>query len=196
MVDETNRLDYRSPSQPAHRSRRRWIYAVLFGCTAGLFLLAVVLIAWVAGNVSQALNNPALRTIADNGAAAMKSPMGRVFVADGKRFGDRQLLAILPALPQVDNFNSLDLHGSSVTDAAVAQLKTLEELRSLDVSDTPVTVNGLLALQRLPKLGSITVSPGQLSESDMQRLNAAFPRVIKSFRGDQHALVRTTGPPN
>ena len=169
------------------RRRRRLVFFSLV-----LLLIAVVWVAMELRNGYETFLAP-LRTLADNGAAAMKAPDGRVFVTE-KTFGDQQLMAIIPALSHVSYFNSLDLHGSSVTDAGIGKLSTLDALQALDVSDTPVTVNGLLALQRLPNLHSITLSPGQLSEVDMQSLNAAFPRVIKSFRGEQPALLRTTGP--
>ena len=133
--------------------------------------------------------------IANNGGAISKGPtVVTVWTGFGdggpKGFGDQQLSAIIPSLPLVKDFGSLDLHGTSVTDAGVAQLANLKELQTLDVSDTPVTIAGLLALQRLPKLFVITVSPGQLSESDMARLNAALPKVKKDFRGEGPALLR------
>ena len=158
----------------------------LFGLVAALFVLVCAgTVGLIVIGVRHARDeSKALRTIADNGAAASK-PMPTavtVFIPETggaeKMFGDEQLLAILPALPHVDDFDALDLHGSSVTDAGIGQLRKLTQLEALDVSDTPVTIKGLLALQGLPRLRQISIAPDQLSHQDLQRLNAAFPNVI------------------
>jgi len=111
----------------------------LFRLFAALFLLVcAAAVGLIVIGVRHALDpSAALRTIADNGAAASKPmPTVTVFVPETgggeKKFGDQQLLAILPALPHVDYFDTLDLHGSSVTDSGVGQLQGLTQLETLD----------------------------------------------------------------
>lgn len=195
-----NPLDYGTSPASVRRSPWRWKLALLVGGAAVLFAIAVIFTGlWQMRNSIYFPGNPAVKTIGDNGATCSDDPNDvRVFVVGmgggEKQFGDAQLRAILPALSRIDHFHSLDLHGSSVTDAALGQLKSLSMLDAIDVSDTPVTLNGLLALKGMPRLSYITLGPGQLTASEMRMLNAGFPRTIKSFRGDQTPLVRTTGP--
>ena len=164
-----------------------------------LIVLGLATAAWfkyIAPEIRRSkLVSDARWNIANNGGAISKGPtVVTVWTGGGgggpKAFGDQQLSAIIPSLSLVQDFGTLDLHETSVTDAGVAQLATLNELQTLDVSDTPVTIAGLLALQRLPKLWSITISPGQLSETDMAKLNAALPSVKKDFRGIGPVLLR------
>jgi hypothetical protein len=121
--------------------------------------------------------------IAQQGAAVSKPiPDVRVFVARTsdhreKRFGDAQLLAILPTLGRLHRFNELDVSRTSVTNASVSQLKGLQSLEVLNVAGTPVTVVGLLPLMHLRKLRLVIVAPGQLSESDLVLVRPAFPNV-------------------
>lgn len=155
-------------------SRRRfWFVAALL-----LLLLAMTVAVLIRALIAYYEYSSAVTTMEKNGAAVSK-PMPNVTVlvpetgGGEKKFGDQQLLAILPALPHVDRFDSLDLHGSSVTDAGIARLTKLAQLSSLDVSYTPVTVNGLLALQGMPSLQRIIIAPDQFSTQDLERLNAA-----------------------
>ena len=115
-------------------------------------------------------------------AASERRPDGsiRVFLpetADGqeKRFGDQQFLAVLPLLQHIEGVNELDIHGSSVTDSAIAKLAALASLRELDVGNTRVTANGILQLRGLTGLTLITVDRDQLADPDMAAVRAAFP---------------------
>jgi len=176
--------------------------AIAFALLALLFLGIAAWFKYIKPGLHQFdLENEARANIYNNGAAVMKD--GGVLIIEQTGFGrkdfdDRRLAAIAPSLSRVSDFRSLDLHGTSVTDAAVAQLATVNELRALDVSDTPVTMNGLLALQRLPKLSAITVSPGRLSNSDMKKLYSVFRKLNADFGaylGSQRQLDPSTTSP-
>ena len=93
------------------------------------------------------------------------------------KFDDAQLARIVPALPDVDHFDGLDLTGTSVTDAGVARLATVPQLRRLVVSGTPITTTGLMQLRGLPRLAQVVVAPGQITPADLRALAIAMPRV-------------------
>lgn len=117
-----------------------------------------------------------------NGAAISKpNPGATLFVpmtGGGERsFGDKQLLAILPYVDDINRFSGISVRGSSVSDASIAELANTSSLQTLDVGDTAVTVAGLIQLRSLPNLSQITVSPGQLNAADRDRLRRAMPRV-------------------
>jgi hypothetical protein len=108
----------------------------LFTVSAALSLLlcAAIVCALIASAVSisgcDTPSSKAINQIAQYGVATSKPlPDGhvRVFVVQygngrEKQFGDQQLLAILPLLPQIDGLDELDLHDSSVSDASIVRI--------------------------------------------------------------------------
>src|SRR5207247_1779210 len=65
---------------------------------------------------------------------------------------------------------ALDLAGTAVTDAGLAQLKELGKLRELNLSGTLVTAEGLSQLKELTELQRLRLSPTQLSDTALQTL--------------------------
>jgi len=185
-------------------TRRRLKLVPLIFAAVLMMLASLATVAWFKYVLPELhrydRENEAASNVYNNGGALMKD--GQVLLtlenSARKKFGDPQLTAMTPSLSQIRRFTSLDLHGTSVTDAGIAQLTAVDQLEGLNVSDTPVTLNGLLALQRLPKLTSITVSPGQLTDSEMKKLYSVFHKPRTDFGvylGAQRQLDPSTTSP-
>jgi hypothetical protein len=136
----------------------------------------------------------AVRAICDHGFAVSKPlPNVTVFVpqAGGTEHNvrDEQVLAIIPAIKRLHQFNALDLTGSGVTDRSLQALAQLPKLEKLAVTDTRVSEAGLEALRNLPHLRSITIAQGQFSSAQLAAIQAALPGVtitaVRPWRGDR-----------
>jgi hypothetical protein len=186
-------------------TRRRLKLVPLIFAAVLMILVSLAIVAWFKYILPELhrydRENEAASNVYNNGGALMKDGQVLITLEDSarKKFGDRQLTAMTPSLSQISRFYSLDLHGTSITDAGIAQLAAVDQLQALNVSDTPVTLNGLLSLQRLPKLTAITVSPGQLTDSEMKKLYSVFhkPRMdFGVYLGAQRQLDPSTTSPS
>lgn len=162
---------YRGSEKTAMRRRYLFMFISTLLAAGGLLVLR-----------DCARESYAVNEIEQNGAAISKPiPTVTVFVpltgGGEKSFGNQQLLAILPYVDYVDRFAGISVRGTSVSDSSIAQLANVTALQTLDVGDTEVTASGLLQLRALPNLHQITISPGQLNETDRNRIKQAMPKV-------------------
>jgi hypothetical protein len=85
-------------------------------------------------------------------------------------FGDAELREALPFLQRLPQVKRRQLDGTSVTDASIAEVKSLSTLEELVVDETAVTAQGLLALKGMPRLHFLLVDEKRLSASDLEML--------------------------
>lgn len=90
----------------------------------------------------------------------------RIIDLTDSRIGDRGLEALgLHVKPAI-----LNLKGTSVTDAGLAQLTHFESLRELDLSDTGVSGPGLAHVAKLPVLQTLTLDGTRVTDASLANL--------------------------
>jgi Leucine-rich repeat (LRR) protein len=96
--------------------------------------------------------------------------------------GTRVTDAGLAEVARLRGLEGLGLSGTPITDAGVTQLLALEQLYTLDLNYTVVTDEGLQALARLPALEDLILVDTRVTKGGASRFAAARPDVSLTWR--------------
>ncbi len=91
----------------------------------------------------------------------------------GSQVTDRIIPFCLP-LTRLRDFN---LRRNNITDRAVPDLVKLKSIDRLDLTDTHVTPDGLAKLKAMPKLTALVIRRHTLTQLELQKVQAALPKV-------------------
>ncbi len=95
----------------------------------------------------------------------------------GTNFGDAQLARLAPVAP---NLRWLDLAGTGLTDAGVAQVGAMHNLARLHLERTAITDAGLAALGILPELEYLNLYGTSITDTGLERLRE-LPKLKQVF---------------
>ncbi|WP_428940606.1 hypothetical protein [Fontivita pretiosa] len=144
-------------------------------------------------------NKSAMRELSNHGLALNKSRNTAFVVQTNdhqeRSFDDENLIAALPALRRLPQVKRLQLTGTSITDASIARLGSLDYLQEIEVIDTAVTREGLLALKDMPELHFLLVDGDRLTEADLAAIQQALPSVDILVKQRLAPLYRFTQGP-
>jgi Leucine-rich repeat (LRR) protein len=76
----------------------------------------------------------------------------------------------IPLLGRVGKVELLNLRGTSITDAALAQVKRLPNLKSLDLSFTDITDEGISHIAEMPQLTQLVLNDTMITEAALPLL--------------------------
>lgn len=100
----------------------------------------------------------------------------------GTNFGDAQLARLAPLAP---NLRWLDLAGTGITDAGLAQLAAMGNLARLHLERTAITDMGLAPLSRLPELEYLNLYATAITDAGLAGLQK-LPRLKQVFLWQTH----------
>lgn len=107
----------------------------------------------------------------------------------GESFGDEQLAQLAPIAAAV---HRLDLGGTKVTDAGLAQLAAMPALRQLRLDRTQITDGGLDNLMGLPRLESLNLHTTAVTDAGIATL-AGLPKLRRLYVWQTGVTREATG---
>src|SRR5262249_54476101 len=94
-----------------------------------------------------------------------------VMLGGARRFGDDDLLEIVAGLLCLDDYITLDLTATSISDRGLAHLNLLrDKIESLTLNETSITDEGMKHLQGFSKMGTLNLGFTSVGDKGLAEL--------------------------